>query len=323
MSEALPLWGPVIPYNSDRNKSDDMCLTKAPMPFVMLHWIQWVFGKKLQKDNHGMDDYVERTQIRKGLANPTYTDVPTITPYVVPNSRTSVVIAPGGGFCMVSTPNEGVHPAEMLNKAGISAFVINYRLEPYRFPIPCLDVQRAVRWVRSNAAEYGVNPDSVGVMGFSAGGYAVAGSAALLGNDPVIAGDYKMDAVDQQNGRPDYVITIYPVTHFEDNPNMLANLKGPEFYTDPAKRAQWMKDYSLIEQYDKMADIPQFMNYGTKDMLKGHERYAEKVKTALDVNHVEVLEGANHGYSGNEKWSSWEPVLCDWIKKVTDANQQR
>ena len=317
MNEALPMWGECIPFNSGKSKYDDMTISKAPSPVVMMHWIQWVFGKKLQKDNHGMDDFVDRNQIKKGLIKDTYSDIPTITPYIVPGSNTSVVIAPGGGFCMVSTENEGIHPAEVLNKAGISAFVINYRLEPYRFPIPCIDVQRAVRWVRHHAKEYDVNPHSVGVMGFSAGGYAVAGSAALLGNAPVSTDGYTPDEVDKENGRPDYVITVYPVTHIEDNPNMLANLKGPEFYTDSAKREKWMKEYSLIEQYGKMADIPQFLNYGTTDMLKGHEKYAEKVKAALSVNHVEVLEGANHGYSGQEKWSSWENVLCKCIKQIT------
>ena len=312
-TKEYPLWTEEIPYNSNRKKAEDMCLTNTIEALVMPNWAMAIFGTRLCKDSHNLDDYIYRTQILKGIVSDTYDDVPTITPYIVPDSKTSVVIAPGGGFCMLSTENEGVHPAEMLNKIGVSAFVVKYRLAPYRWPLPALDIQRAVRWVRAHAKDYGVKAESVGVMGFSAGGYAVASAAAFLGNDPVAAEGYRPDGIDEENGRPDYLITVYPVTHFEDNPNMLANLKGPEVYTDPEKREAWTKEYSLIEHFDRIQDLPQFMNYGTKDMLKGHEIYARKVADASPHNRVNVSKGALHGYSGEEKWSAWEEDLCDWI----------
>ena len=101
------LWTGRIPYNSSRSKYEDMKITKNPKPVVLLNFIRWVFGKKLMSDNHGHDDYVDRMVIQKGKAKPTYEDVPIIRPYVVRDAKTSVVVAPGGGFCDRSDKAEG------------------------------------------------------------------------------------------------------------------------------------------------------------------------------------------------------------------------
>lgn len=311
---AVPIWGAAIPFNSSKSKYDDMLITKTPPPMVMMNWFSWIFGKKLMKDNHGHDDFVDRNIIKKGLAKETYEDVPTITPYLVEGAKTSVVIAPGGGFCMMSDENEGIYPAKLFNANGISAFVLSYRLEPYRFPIPCLDMQRAIRYVRHHASEFGVPADSVGAMGFSAGGYTAAGSAIFLGNSPVEAEDYTPDEVDAENGMPDYLVPVYPVVDFDTNPNMLANLKGPEFYTDPEKREQWKRDYALTDHAVDAKDVPQFLTYGTKDPLGGQDTYALVIKRLNDKSKVVVLEGAGHGFSMNKKWTSWEEPCVEWIK---------
>ena len=312
--EKKALWEENIPFNSSRSKYDDLVLTKAPLPILYFNLARWIFGKKVMKDNHGHDDFVDRQVIQKGRARETYEDCPMITPYIVPDCKTSVVIAPGGGFCDRTDKQEGSDVAAILNSHGISAFVVEYRLEPYRFPIPCLDIQRAVRWVRHHAVQYGVPKDSVGVMGFSAGGYAVAGAAILLGDSPVSAEGYIPDAIDEEKGMPDYVCPIYPVVSFDVNPCMLANLLGPEFYTDAAKRRQWQEDYNLSKQIHRAEDIPFFLAYGTKDPLGGFEEFAEKLNERPTQNHVLVLKGATHGFILFKKWAGWWDECISWIK---------
>ena len=101
------------------------------------------------------------------------TDRPTLTIFRASGrglSGTSVIIAPGGGYVNLSMNNEGRNVAAWFNSMGVSAFVLKYRLGPrYRHPIELGDAQRAIRLVRSRSAQYGVAPDRIGMMGFSAG----------------------------------------------------------------------------------------------------------------------------------------------------------
>ena len=85
---------------------------------------------------------------------------------------TAVIVAPGGGYRTLSMNKEGRIPATYLNSLGIAAFVLKYRLGPkYQHPIELGDIQRAIRTLRSRAAEWHLAPDRIGVMGFSAGGH--------------------------------------------------------------------------------------------------------------------------------------------------------
>ncbi len=309
----IPVWGEKVPFNSPRKKAEDMVRTRAPRPLVILHWIQWVFGKKIRRDNHGHDDYLARVVIPAGRAKETYEDIPVILPFLAEHPKGAVVIAPGGGFCDRMEDTEGIQIARLCNEYGYSGFVLKYRLEPYRFPIPCLDMQRAIRFLRVHAAEYGIEDLPLGSMGFSAGGYTAAGAAVLLGDDPVAAEGYEPDAVDAACGMPDFVCAIYPVVSFDVNPCMLANLTGPEFYTDPAKRARWQKVCSLAKNLDRAPFVPQFLAYGTRDLLGGFEEYAAQLLKRPEQNEVLVLEGAGHGFAHQKEFLHWQKACFDWI----------
>lgn len=89
----------------------------------------------------------------------------------------SVLILPGGGYGMVSSPKEGHRPAMYLSSHGIAAAVLEYRHAPQRHPVPLMDAQRGLRLLRSLASENGLDEARVGVLGFSAGGH-LAGSLA-------------------------------------------------------------------------------------------------------------------------------------------------
>jgi acetyl esterase/lipase len=138
-------------------------------------------------------------------------DVPTLTIYMPPNTAgplPAVIVAPGGGYRNLSMNKEGRLPANYLNTLGIAAFVLKYRLGPeYRHPIELGDMQRAIRTLRSRAAEWHLDPNRIGVMGFSAGGHLAATASTRFD-----AGNASSpDPIERAGSRPDFAILGYPV----------------------------------------------------------------------------------------------------------------
>ena len=149
--------------------------------------------------------------------------VPTITAYKA-DSRGAVIIFPGGGYCM-KAEHEGPVIAEWLRAAGITCFVVDYRVDPYRHPAQISDAMRAVKWVRFYADTYNIDPNKIAVMGFSAGGH-LAGSVSVHYDKDM----YKpTDRIDSESCRPDASILCYPVIdmgyyrHDGSRENLLGN----------------------------------------------------------------------------------------------------
>ena len=143
-------------------------------------------------------------------------DEPSLTLYPVSGPdkvETGVVVCPGGGYVNLAMDHEGRQIAEWLNKLGISAFVLKYRLGPkYHYPVELWDAQRAIRYVRAHAEEYGIRPDRIGIWGFSAGGHLASTTGTHFDRgDPNGA-----EAMDKQSSRPDFMILAYPVITFEE-----------------------------------------------------------------------------------------------------------
>jgi acetyl esterase/lipase len=123
----------------------------------------------------------------------------------------ALLMAPGGGYNWVVMDKEGYEAAERFARAGVTAFVMTYRLPQDGWAAgpdtPLQDAQRALRLIRARAGAYGVDPHRVGVIGFSAGGH-VAGMLSLAWDRPVYA---PIDAADGVSARPDIAILMYPV----------------------------------------------------------------------------------------------------------------
>ena len=135
---------------------------------------------------------------------------------------TAVVILPGGGFSKVVPDLEGTEAADWLNGHGVTAFVLSYRTTADRatpgWIKPLADAQRALASVRSHAAAYGIKPDRVGLVGFSAGGQV---AARLLGGGETKSYE-KIDDVDAVSHRPDFAILIYPWNMYDAANDRLA-----------------------------------------------------------------------------------------------------
>lgn len=140
---------------------------------------------------------------------------PSLTVFPAPKEKANgaaVLIVPGGGHRELVFKAEGVEPAKYLNDLGVTCFVLKHRLpretnSPYSLQIhPRQDAQRAMRTVRSRAAEWNLDTNRIGALGFSAGGEVVA----LLVYSPTAGDPAAADAIDRMNCRTDFQISIYP-----------------------------------------------------------------------------------------------------------------
>jgi acetyl esterase/lipase len=140
---------------------------------------------------------------------------PSISPYLPSKEKATgaaVIIAPGGGHAELWVDHEGYNVANWLSERGVAAFVLKYRLarekgSTYTVEGDALpDIQRAIRLVRSRSAEWGIDPDRIGVMGFSAGGEVAALAATRY--DAGIAG--ATNAIDRESSKPAFEALIYP-----------------------------------------------------------------------------------------------------------------
>ncbi|MGE5125139.1 MAG: alpha/beta hydrolase fold domain-containing protein [Betaproteobacteria bacterium] len=141
--------------------------------------------------------------------------LPTLTFFPAPAAiatGAAVIVCPGGGYARLAVAKEGTQLTRRLTALGVSAFVLKYRLAEYGHPAPLRDVLRALRLVRSRAAELGVRPDRIGVLGSSAGGHLAAAAGTLFAAPEGRTGA----ALDSVSARPDFVALLYPVITMRD-----------------------------------------------------------------------------------------------------------
>lgn len=169
----------------------------------------------------------ENTQETPGYEPVEGAFLPEITPYLIQDGivRGAVLVFPGGGYGR-RADHEGEPVALWLNSIGLSAFVVHYRVAPYRHPYPLLDAKRAIRLVRHRATEWNIDPKRIGILGFSAGGHLAATASTHFDEGSQGAAD----PVERESSRPDVSVLCYPVISFKEftHEGSVSNLLGEQ-----------------------------------------------------------------------------------------------
>ena len=231
-----------------------------------------------------------------------YVETPTITVYQAPKEKANgcaVVICPGGGYNILAWPKEGLEVAEWFNSIGVTAAVLKYRV-PRRDPAaphvePLQDAQRALRLVRHNAKDWNVDPQRVGILGFSAGGHLTA----MTGMHWKKAAYDRIDEADDLSCRPDFMCPIY------------AAYLGPDYKDNVAELGP------LVDVTAKTP--PTFMAVTADDTHRGSLSALLFVQLKLSKVPAElhIYSKGGHGYGIRESAnpiSTWHHRLGDWLK---------
>ena len=227
---------------------------------------------------------------------------------------TAVVVLPGGGYGHLAMDHEGSQIADWLNSMGVTAFVLKYRMSAseHRHPVPMMDGQRAIRYVRSHAKEWGGDPSKIGVMGFSAGGHLASTLATHFDAGKADASD----AIDHASSRPDFLILCYPVISFTESfthTGSRKNLLGES--PDPAL----VKNLSNETQVTKETP-PTFIFQTTEDTSVPAENciafYLALHKAGVPAEmHVFQTGAHGKGLAQNIPGTRMWPELCkEWLK---------
>ncbi len=241
-------------------------------------------------------------------------DKPSITPYLAksPNG-TAVIVCPGGSYMHLAMDHEGVQVAQWLNSIGISAFVLKYRLGPrYHHPVMIQDAQRAIRTVRSKAASLGIQPDRIGIWGFSAGGHLASTAATHF--DAVDA--QAVDPIDRVSSRPDFAILAYAVISLDSeyvHAGSRKNLLGDS--PDPKLVSELSNDERVTAQTP-----PTFLFHTTADATVPVENsvrfYLACRKAGVPVE-MHIFEKGAHGVGlapTDATLSAWSGLVANWLR---------
>jgi acetyl esterase/lipase len=225
------------------------------------------------------------------------------------------VVCPGGGYGGLAADHEGVQVAKWFNGLGVSAFVLHYRLgsQGYHFPTQLIDVQRAIRHVRANAQQYGIDPNRIGIIGFSAGGHLTSMAATMFDEKPEGATN---DAVDQVSARPDVAAPTYPViSMIEDfgHKGSRKNLLGPNDNDELAKH--------VSTETRVTANTPPIFIFQTDEDTVVPAENAVAFYLACRKNKVpaelHIYRPGPHGvglYLGDPVIGTWSGHLRDWLR---------
>ncbi len=246
-------------------------------------------------------------------------DIPKLLLYPAPESSrngTAVVVCPGGGYGGLAMDHEGDQIGKWFQSIGVSAFILDYRHrgKGYGHPNPLLDVQRAIRTVRANAAKWNVQPDRIGVMGFSAGGHL----ASTAGTHFDAGKPDSSDPVEKMSCRPDFMILCYPVimfdsekTHRGTQQNLLGENPSKEL-VDSYSNEKMVTDKTpptFIFQTDEDTPVPAENAVSFYLALRKHKVPAEMHIFQKGPHGV----GLAQGQPGNEIW----PELCRiWMEGI-------
>ena len=244
-------------------------------------------------------------------------DQPVMTPYLPPEGRangTAVVIFPGGGYQHLAIVKEGSDVANWLASSGVTTFVVRYRLGPaYHHPVMLGDAQRAIRTVRTRAAEWGVDPRRIGIIGFSAGGHLASTAGTHFD-----AGASKGEPIEHASSRPDFMLLLYPVITMRDDSithhGSRTNLLGAK--PDPAL------EHLLSNETQVTHDTPPtFLVHSTDDKVVPVENalvFYQAFRRAQVPVEMHIFEYGGHGFGlapTDHVLGTWTTLAESWMRR--------
>jgi acetyl esterase/lipase len=239
---------------------------------------------------------------------------PTLTAFFPPENSangTAVIICPGGGYHVLVAGREGTKIAKAFNEAGIAAFVLKYRLPDDKSmtdksTAPLQDAQQAIRTIRERASEWNIDPNKIGIMGFSAGGHLAATAAT----------HFKNSFIENKKGtslRPDFMILVYPVISFSDSIGHLGsrdNLLGKSAASE--KIRFFSNEFHVTE-----STPPAFITLAGDDRVVPEANslsfYNELRKHNVPVA-MHIYASGDHGFLKQPSFEEWFGRCLFWIK---------
>ncbi len=243
-------------------------------------------------------------------------DIPELRVYLPEAGKATgagIVVCPGGGYGALATDHEGHQVAKWLNTIGVAAFVLKYRLGGrYHHPAPLQDAQRAMRTVRARAKEWKIDPDRLGVMGFSAGGHLASTLATHFD-----AGDPKSkDPIGRESCRPNFAVLCYPVIsmtetfgHSGSKRNLLGNNPDPKLAENLSNEKQVTEDTPPTFLFHTGAD--------TGVPVENSIAFYQALRKAKVPAELHIYQDGPHGVGlapGRPGLSTWKDRLADWLK---------
>lgn len=257
----------------------------------------------------------EETTTENGFLRVEKVRKPTLTVYLPAKEKangTAVVICPGGGYGVLAVGHEGVDIARKFNEQGIAAFVLKYRLPNTKVSskpeiAPLQDAQQALLTVRKRAKEWNLNPERVGIMGFSAGGHLASTAGTHFGQTHI-------ENPEKISIRPDFMLLIYPVISSDSkiaHQGSFNNLLGKE--ASPEKSKEYSNELRVTPQTP-----PTFLVHASDDGAVPANNsvvfYQALIQHKIPAE-LHIYQNGGHGFGLNNKTTQdyWFDRCVNWL----------
>lgn len=233
------------------------------------------------------------------------------------NTRVSVIICPGGSYHHLGLKHEGYNVAEWFNSKGITAFILRYRVgfNGYKYPAMIEDVQRAIQYVHDHSDSLKINPNKIGVMGFSAGGHLVTMAASFHSTNLIKQFGIETGA----DLKPNFVIPVYPVVSMQ---NGLAHERSRNNLLGRNPCKSMIDSLSLEKQIPN--DMPPTLIIAAKDDQVVNPQNSVELCQSLEekgiIHKLVLLETGGHGFGIGPKCEgelkNWSDNIIDWLSEI-------
>lgn len=223
----------------------------------------------------------------------------------------AIVLCPGGGYIRHVTEKEGYPIAQWLNEHGIACVILEYRLPKLRHSVPLLDAQRAIRITRANASKWKLDPQRIGILGFSAGGHVAATATTHFDSGNATSAD----SIEKQSSRPDFAWFVYPVvtmgefTHTGSKKELLGEAPSAD----------------LVHLYSNELQVgaetpPVFIAHAIDDKpvpIENSRQFVAAMQKHQRPVELRELPTGGHGLNGckGPLWEQWKAAALVWSAK--------